>query len=93
MPGKNKDYWIQKAELKPGALSRQLKIPEKENIPMRLLDKIISAKSGQTIRNTTGKGKRTIKVTRLLERRAIAAKKLKEFACKKRKNAKRKSCR
>ena len=71
--------WIQKAKVKKGALSRQLHIPEKEDIPMGLLNKIVSAKAGETIRNPTKAGKRRIKVTRLLERRAILARNLKRM--------------
>lgn len=77
--------FIQKAGIRKGALSRQLEIPEKENIPMMLLDKIIAAKPGQTIRNPTTKGKRMIKITRLLERRAILARNLKKISAKKKK--------
>jgi hypothetical protein len=71
--------WIQKAGLKKGSLSRQLGIPQKENIPITLLNKIISAKAGQTITNPTKIGKRRIKVTRLLERRSIMARNLKRI--------------
>ena len=71
--------WIKKAHIKKGALSKQLHIPEKENIPMGLLNKIVSAKAGETIRNPTKTGKRRIKVTRLLERRAILARNLKRM--------------
>ena len=74
-----KKQWIQKAKVKKGALSRQLDIPEKEDIPMGLLNKIVSAKAGETIRNPTKAGKRRIKVTRLLERRAILARNLKRM--------------
>ncbi len=72
--------FIQKAKLKKGALSKQLNIPEKNKIPFSLLNKIISAKAGQTITNPTKMGKRRIKVTRLLERRAIFARTLKRIA-------------
>ena len=71
--------FIQKAHLKKGALSRQLGIKESNNIPLMLLDKIIKAKAGQSIKNPTKKGKAVIKVTRLLERRAIFAKNMKNF--------------
>lgn len=72
--------FIQKAIKKPGALSRQLGIPEKKNIPFSLLDEIIKAKAGDTIKNPTKSGNRTIKVTRKLERRAILARNLKRIA-------------
>ncbi len=71
--------FIQKINIKRGALSRQLGIPVERKIPMGLLDKIIKANPGQTIRNPTKSGKRIIKVTRLMERRAILAKNLKNF--------------
>ena len=74
-----KKKFIQKIGLKKGALSRQLKIPEKDNIPVTLLNKIIKAKAGDTIRNPTKSGKKIIKVTRLLERRAIFARTLKKL--------------
>lgn len=70
---------IKKLNLKKGALSRQLGIMQKDNIPMTLLDKIISARAGDTITNPTLMGKRRIKVTRLLERRAILARNLKNI--------------
>ncbi len=71
--------FIAKIGLKKGALSRQLGIPEKKNIPVSLLNKIVGAKAGQTIMNPTKQGKRRIKVTRLLERRAIFARTLKKL--------------
>ena len=76
--------FIKKIGIKKGALSRQLNIPEKENIPMTLLDKIIAAKPGQTIKNPTKSGKKRIKVTRLLERRSILARNLKRLKLRKR---------
>ncbi len=74
-----REKFIKKAIKKPGALSRQLGIPIKDNIPMTLLNKIIKAKAGDTITNPTKSGKRRIKVTRLLERRSILARNLKGF--------------
>ena len=74
-----KKKFIQKIKIKKGALSRQLGIPIKDNIPMTLLNKIIKAKAGDTIKNPTKSGKRRIKVTRLLERRSILARTLKRF--------------
>ena len=75
---KNK-RWVQKAGIKKGALSRQLNIPIEKDIPMRLLDKIVRAKAGETITNPSKLGKRRIKVTHLLERRAILARNLKRM--------------
>lgn len=72
--------FIQKARIKKGALSRQLGIPQEKNIPVTLLKKIVRARAGDTIRNPTKSGKRIIKVTTLLERRAILAINLKNFA-------------
>jgi len=72
-------YWIQKAIKKPGALSRQLGIPIKKNIPISLLKKIRNAKIGSTITNPTKTGKRRIKVTRLLKKRAALALTLKRL--------------
>jgi len=80
--GKN---WIQKAVKKPGALSRQLGIPVEENIPKTLLEKIAKAPIGAVIKNPTKKGKREIKVTRLLKRRAVLALTLKRVAGKRKK--------
>lgn len=71
--------FIQKIKPKKGALSRQLGIPIEENIPMTLLNKIVSARAGETIRNPTQTGNKKIKVTRLLERRAILARNLKSL--------------
>jgi len=71
--------WIQKIHMKKGALSRQLGIPIEKNIPMVLLNKIVSAKPGDIINNPTSLGKRKIKVTRLLEERAILARNLKRM--------------
>ena len=72
--------WIQKAiRSKKGVLHRQLGVNPKEKIPMSLLNKIVAAKAGQTIKNPTSVGKRKIKVTRLIEERAILARNLKKI--------------
>ena len=71
--------WIQRTGLKKGALSRQLGIPEEENIPITLLEKIRKAEIGTVIRNPTRTGKRRIKVTRKLKRRAVLALTLKRM--------------
>ena len=75
-----KKKWIQKTGLKRGALSRQLEIPIGENIPKTLLDGIIKAKAGEKIRNPTKVGKKSFRVTRLMERRAILARNLKNIS-------------
>ena len=71
--------WIQKAIARPGTLHKNLDIPKDEKIPMVLLNKIISAKAGDTITNPTKVGKKKIKVTRKLERKAILARNLKNM--------------
>jgi hypothetical protein len=74
-------FWIQKAicKKKRGALSRQLGIPEEENIPMALLSRIKKAKIGTTITNPTTKGKKRVKVTHLVKKRATVAVTLKNL--------------
>ena len=71
--------WIQKAVKRPGSLHRQLDIENDKKIPMSLLNKIISAKAGDMIKNPTKTGKRRIKFTRVLEERAILARNLKRL--------------
>lgn len=71
--------FIQGAIKKPGSLSRQLGVPLKKDIPYGLLNKIIKAEPGDVIKNPTKTGKPFVKVTRLLERRAILAKNLKRI--------------
>jgi len=71
--------WIKKAQLKKGALSRQLGIPEKDNIPFTLLEKIKKAEIGETIKNPTKLGKQEIKVTNKLKKRAVLALTMKRF--------------
>jgi len=65
--------FIKKAIEKPGSLSRQLNIPIKENIPFTLLEKIKGAPDYTRIRNPTAIGKRTIKATPLIKKRANLA--------------------
>jgi hypothetical protein len=77
------DKWIQKINLKKGTLHRQLGISENDKIPISLLNKIISAGLGEVITNPTSLGKKRIKVTRVLERRAILARNLKMISKKK----------
>ncbi len=71
--------WIQRAIHKPGKLHSDLGISEDEKIPMSLLNAIIRAQAGQTIKNPTSKGRKRIKVTRKLEQRAILARNLKNL--------------
>lgn len=72
-------FWIQKAIHRPGKLHSELGIPKGEKIPMQLLNAIVNAKAGQTIKNPTTKGKKRIKVSRGIERRAILARNLKRL--------------
>ena len=74
-----KKKWIQKIGIKKGALSNQLEIPEKNNISIVLINKIVSAKIGDVITNPSKKGKKKIKVTRLLKLRTVLAKNLKKI--------------
>jgi len=69
-------YWIQKAISRPGRLHKELEIPKSEKIPMSLLNAIVKAKAGQTIKNPTTKGKKRILVTRKIEQRAILVRNL-----------------
>lgn len=71
--------WIQRAIHRPGKLHRDLGIPKGEKIPMQLLNTIVRAKAGDTIKNPTPKGNKKIKVTRKIEQRAILARNLKRL--------------
>ena len=75
--------WIQKIHLKKGVLHKALDISQDKKIPMSLLNKIISAKAGDTITNPTSTGRKRIKVTRAIEQRAILARNLKKISRKK----------
>ncbi len=74
-----KNRWIQKAKPKKGMLSRQLGIPPDDNIPFTLLSLIKQSPIGTIIHNPTMKGKKVIKVTKLLKKRATLALTLKRF--------------
>lgn len=54
---------------KPGALHRQLGIPQDTRIPKTLLVTIQDADTGDVIKNPTKVGKRRYRVTTLLQRR------------------------
>jgi len=71
--------WIQKLHLKRGVLHKQLGISQEKKIPVSLLNKIIAAKPGDMITNPSKLGKKRIKVTRVLEKRANLAKNLKSI--------------
>ena len=75
--------WIQRAIHRPGKLHSDLGIPKAEKIPMSLLNAIVKAKAGQTIKNPTRVGKKKILVTRKIEQRAILARNLKKISRKK----------
>ncbi len=62
-----------KLNLKKGSLSRMLEIREQDNIPLTLLRKIKNSGIGKTIKNPTKTGKRRIKITKLLKKRAVFA--------------------
>jgi len=57
------------ANIKKGALHRQLGISPGVDIPRTLLRKIKATTVGRTVTNPTKRGKRKIKVTPLLKRR------------------------
>jgi len=69
------ERWIQSASLKKGTLSRQLGIPEHESIPTGLLNDIVKTPIGMRVPLPAG----SIKVTRLLKRRATLAKTLRRL--------------
>ena len=86
---KRKRLWIPR-NMKRGALSRQLGIPERDRIPVTLLKKIKNAEIGETITNPTKTGKRKIKVTKKLKKRASLALTLKKLRKKKKRRRRRK---
>lgn len=66
----SKQKWLGEAlGGKPGALHRQLDIPEGQKIPKTLMVKIMRTPVGFHMFNPTKTGKPTIKVTGLLKRR------------------------
>lgn len=71
--------FIKKAKLKKGALSRQLGIPEKDNIPFTLLEKIKKTEIGKIVENPTKTGKPSMRVTKKLKKRAVLALTLKRM--------------
>ena len=58
------------ANIKQGALSQELGIPEEQNIPVTLLRRVKNAKAGTTVKNPTTKGKRSIRVTEEIKKQA-----------------------
>jgi len=75
--------WIQKAIHRPGSLHKNLGIPKDKKIPASLLNAIIKAKAGDTIKNPTSVGNKKIKVTRKIEQRAILVRNLNSMRKKK----------
>lgn len=72
MPKQEK--WMSRAlGKKRGALRRQLQMPKDKRIPKTLLEEIVDADIGDTIRNPTKIGEQRIKVTKLLKQRAVPA--------------------
>lgn len=76
-----KKYWIQDAvkKGKKGSLHRQLGVPKNKTIPKALLNKIKATPIGKKIKNPAKTGKRRVKVTRLLKKRAVLAHTLREL--------------
>ncbi len=72
--------FIQKIRMRKGALHKQLGISKDDKIPIELLNKIISAESGRVIKNPSKKGRKRIKVTGKLKKRANLAKNLKSIS-------------
>ena len=65
--------WIQNANVKSGALSKDLGVPPEKRIPITLLSVIQRATIGDTVKNPTTVGDATILVTRQIKRRALLA--------------------
>ena len=78
---KKKELWIQDALSghAEGSLHRQLGVPKDKTIPKSLLAKIKRAEIGDTVRNPAKTGKRRVKVTGLLKKRAVLAHTLRRF--------------
>ena len=73
--------WIQKAlkKRKEGSLHRQLDVPQSKTIPKTLLNEIKSTPVGEKVHNPTLVGKKIVKVTGLLKKRAVLAKTLRKM--------------
>ncbi len=71
--------WIQKIGMKKGAFSKQLGIAEEKKIPSSLLNKIIKTNVGKVITNPTKTGRKRIKVTGILKKRANLVRNLKRI--------------
>lgn len=78
---RRKKLWIQDAlkKHKKGTLHRQLGVPQDKKIPKSLLARIKRTDVGKTVKNPTKTGKRRIKITGLLKKRAVLAHTLRGF--------------
>jgi hypothetical protein len=76
-----KDYWIpgSVSAHKKGALHRMLGIPPSMTIPFTWLEEIRKTEIGRRVQNPTKIGFRSVKVTRLLKKRAVWALNLKRI--------------
>jgi len=76
-----KKLWIQNAvsKHKKGSLHRQLGVPMTKKIPKSLLNRIKHSQVGKTVKNPSRTGKRRVKVTGLLKKRAVLAVTLRGF--------------
>ena len=78
-------FWAQKAMgRKPGALHRQLGIPQEQKIPVTLMRRILAADTGDMVKNPTKVGRRAYRVTTLMQRRVNPVLTMRE--CRKRTN-------
>jgi hypothetical protein len=64
-------------------LRRQLGISERKKVPVTLAQKISKTPAGKTVRNPTKSGKKSIKVTPLMKKRAVLAKNIPKWKSKK----------
>lgn len=68
------EYWMQKAFAgKKCSLHKMLKIDCEKKIPITLLEKIRKTEIGDTAHNPTQTGAKTIKVTKKLKMKSVAA--------------------
>ncbi len=75
--GKKKMRFL--AGLNEGALSRQLGIPTKDDIPRGLLDEINSTPIGRVAHNPMKTGNAHYRVTRLMKNRSVLARNMKRW--------------
>lgn len=83
------EYWMGEAmSRKPGALHRQLSIPQDTKIPKTLLVTILNANTGDIIKNPTKVGKPRYRVTTLMQHRVNPVLTARKFKKGKRKRGK-----